>query len=204
MAPEKERQMMKNSVVCIFMTTGLAASAAVAQHDHGGDYIVAVDASGALAIEGDFDEPRELPAFSQGGINGWFGDDPGFTNLDEDEPDEGLFMLGNGADIYFELVSLDPAVKVYTPLFDPMNPGDAFALGGSSFDEHPFWHIDSDDAAFDPNQTVWNVSWQVVDLGSTGYADSTVFTTQLTNIPAPGALTLAGGLSVLGMARRRR
>lgn len=195
---------MTRSSVFFLLAAGLAATPADAQHDHGGDYIVAVDASGALAIEGDFDEPRELPAFNQNGINGWFGDDPGFTHLDEDEPDEGLFMLGNGADIYFELVSLDPAVKVYTPLFDPMTPGDSFALGGSSFDEHPFWHIDADDGAFDPNQSVWNVSWRVIDLGSTGYAESDVFTTQLTNIPAPGVLALAGGLGVLGMARRRR
>ena len=195
---------MTRSSVCFLLAAGLATTPAHAQHDHGGDYVVAVDASGALAIEGEFDEPRELPAFNQNGINGWFGDDPGFTHLDEDEPDEGLFMLGNGADIYFELVSLDPAVKVYTPLFEPMTPGDAFALGGSIFDEHPFWHIDADDAAFDPNQSVWNVSWRVIDLGSAGYADSDVFTTQLTNAPAPGVLTLAGGLSVLRLARRHR
>ncbi|MFG0241641.1 MAG: hypothetical protein ACF8R9_02520 [Phycisphaerales bacterium JB054] len=196
--------MMIRSSVCVLLAAGLAATPAAAQHDHGGDYVVAVDASGALAIEGDFDEPRELPAFNQNGINGWFGDDPGFASLDEDEPDEGLYMLGGGAEIYFELVSIDPAAKVYSPLFDTVNPGESFLLGGSDLHEHAFWHIDSDDAAFDPNQTVWNVSWRVIDLGSTGYADSDVFTTQLTNVPAPGVLTLAGGLSVLGMARRRR
>jgi hypothetical protein len=181
-----------------------ATGAAHAQTRDGDDYLVAIDAAGTLVIEGDFDEPRELPPFNQGGINGWFGDDPGFTNLPEDEPDEGFFTLGAGADIYFRLVSVDPALKVYDPFFELMAPGDTFAFGGSEFDEHPFWHIDSDDAAFDPDQTIWNVSWQVIDLGTTGYADSAVYTTELTNIPAPGVLALAGGLSLAGLVRRRR
>ena len=109
--PMKERYTMRQSALCILATAGLATSAAVAQHDHGGDYVVAVDASGMLAIEGDFDEPREIPEFNQNGFNGWFGDDPGFASLEENEPDEGLFMLGDGAEIYFQLVSVDPAMK---------------------------------------------------------------------------------------------
>lgn len=188
----------------IVMTALLAgAGAAFAQHDHEGDFVVGVDATGQLMVEGDFDEAAFLPPFSDGGINGWLGDDPGFTNLDEDEPDEGFFMLAAGADVYFEFVSADPAFKVYDPFFALMSPGESFALGGHEFDEHPFWHIDSDDAAFDPNQTVWNVQWRLLDLGTTGYGESQVYTSQFTNVPTPGAAVLAGVAGLAALRRRR-
>lgn len=193
---------MNRSTVSTVVMLTCAAGTALAQPHHDDDYAVGVNGAGQLAIEGDFDEAAYLPPFSDSGINGWFGDEPGFASLDVDEPDEDFYMLDTGADIYFELVSLDPAFKVYDPFFSPMSPGDSFAFGGHEFDEHPFWHIDSDDAAFDSNQEIWNVSWRVVDLGNTGYGDSPVYTSQFTNIPAPGAMLFA--LAAPAAIRRRR
>lgn len=188
-------------------TTVLTAAAltqfAAAQTRHTGDFFIGVNSSGQLAVEGDFDEAAQLPAFDDGGIHGWFGDEPGFANLDEDEPDEDFYMLADGAAISFELLSVDDAFKVYDPFFVQLAPGESFELGRHEFDEHAFWHIDSQDATFDPDQTVWSITWRVIDLGSTGYAASEVYTSQFTNIPAPGGLAPLG-LTALAFARRRR
>jgi hypothetical protein len=131
------------------MTVSCAAVAAMAcacsaQHEHD-DLVVGVTGGGVLSVEGDFDEAHYLPPFSDGGINGWFSDDPGFESLEEDEPDEDFYMLESGADVYFELIAVDPAFKMYDPSFTLLVAGDTFAFGGHEFHEHPFWHIDSDD-----------------------------------------------------------
>lgn len=179
----------------------LLSSNALAQHDD--DFVIGVTGSGMLAVEGHFDEAHLLPEFSDNGIFGWFGSQPGFASLDHDEPDEDFFMLAAGVDVHFELIATDPAFKVYTHNFDLLTPGDTFSLGGPDIHRHAFWHIDSNDPAFDPNQTIWNVSWRMIDLGTTGYADSVVYTSQFTNVPAPGVLSLAAA-GLLGMASRRR
>lgn len=189
-------------VAAIAALATLSASAA-AQHDHEGDYVVGVNGSGVLVVEGDFDEAMYLPPFS-GSVNGWLGDEPGFLSLDEDEPDEDLFVPGGGADIYFELVSADPACKVYDPFFELLSPGERFGLGGSAFDEHPFWHIDSDDPAFDPAQTEWSVAWRLVDLGTTDYAPSALYTSTFTNVPGPAWTGLAAAVGAAASRRRRR
>lgn len=180
------------------------ASVALAQpHHHDEDFVVGVSSSGVLGIEGDFDEHFELPAFDNGTFVGWLGDEPGLTNLDEDEPGEDFYMLAAGADIQFELVGTDPAMKVYDPFFNLLSPGGSFALGGNAFDEHPFWHIDSDDAAFNPGQTEWNVQFKVVDTGTTGYSDSPIYTATFTNIPAPGTALVLGALGLRAGRRQR-
>lgn len=185
----------------VLAVAGLACGASADPHDD--DFVVGVGGLGVLMIEADLDEAFYLPPFNSGGIVGWFGDDPGFVSLDEDEPDEDFYMLGVGADVWFVLVAVDPAFKVYDPFFNLMSPGDSFALGGHEFDVHPFWHIDSDDAAFDPTQSEWHATFRLIDKGTTGYGVSGDYTAAFTNVPAPGA----GALLVLGgvcAARRRR
>ncbi len=192
------RTHMMTSVLTI---AGLAFATAADPHD--GDFIVGVNGLGKLMIEADLDEAFYLPPFNAGGIVGWFGDDPGFVSLDEDEPGEDFYTLKTGADVWFVLVAVDPAFRVYDPFFNLMSPGDSFWLGGHEFDVHPFWHIDSDDASFDPTQTEWHATFRLMDLGSTGYGTSDDYRVAFTNIPSSGAgalLALAG----VGALRRRR
>ncbi|GIK18540.1 MAG: hypothetical protein AMXMBFR77_01160 [Phycisphaerales bacterium] len=192
------RTHMMTSVLTI---TGLAFAAAANPHD--GDFIVGVNGLGKLMIEADLDEAFYLPPFNAGGVVGWFGDDPGFASLDEDEPGEDFYTLKTGADVWFVLVAVDPAFKVYDPFFNLMSPGDSFWLGGHEFDVHPFWHIDSADPAFDPARTEWHATFRLIDLGGTGYGVSDDCRVAFTNVPTPGAgalLVLAGTAWV----RRRR
>lgn len=191
------------TTTAITLITAALVQTASAQTRHEGDFFIGVNGTGQLAVEGDFEDAAPLPAFDDGGIHGWFGDEPGFASLDADEPDEDFFVLADGADIYFELLSVDEAFKVYDPFFAPMAPGESFALGGHEFDEHAFWHIDSDDPAFDPNQAEWGITWRVVDHGSSGYATSDVYTSRFTNVPAPGGI-IPLALAALACTRRRR
>jgi len=184
----------------VLAVVGLAWPAA-AQHDD--DFVVGVSGTGVLTPEADLDEAFSLPPFNSGVVVGWFGSEPGFASLDEDEPDEDFFMLGVGADVWFVLVAVDPALKVYDPFFNLMSPGDSFALGGHEFDEHPFWHIDSDDAAFDPSQTEWHATFRLIDTGTTGYGASDDYRVAFTNVPAPGAVALLAPAVAAALRRRR-
>lgn len=191
--------------VMMMAAAGLGAGLATAQpHHHGEDGIVGVSGSGMLAIEMDLDEVYEFEElFSDGSLNGWISDAPGFTALDEDEPDEDFYMLGAGADIHFQLVGTsDPAMEVYNPFFDvpAMVSGESFAFGTGDFDTHPFWFLNTDAPSFDPADGVWSVDFRVIDQGSTGYADSEVFTIQFA-IPSPSG---AGVLAMAGLVATRR
>ena len=187
---------------------GSITTVAIAQpHTHGGDGIIGIDASGKLAIEMDRDEAFEFEElFASPGLNGYISDAPGFAALEVDEPDEGFFKLGAGADIHFRLVGTSgPEMQVYNPFFDvpSMGSGETFAFGaGDEFDTHPFWFLNSDLPSFDPMQQEWSVDFQVVDFGSTGYEDSDVFTIRFA-IPSPATGAVLG-LAGLGAIRRRR
>jgi len=198
--------MRKKALLTIIL--GSITTVATAQpHEHGGDGIIGIDATGKLAIEMDLDEAfifEEL--FASTDLNGYIADEPGFASLGEDEPDEGFFVLGSGADIHFRLVGTSgPEMQVYNPFFDTpsLSSSETFALGaGNDFDTHPFWFLNTDVASFDPMQEEWSVDFQVVDLGSTGYTDSDVYTVRFAlPSPATGAVL---GLAGLGAMRRRR
>jgi hypothetical protein len=185
-------------------------------HAHEGDFIVGVDGNGDLAVEADFDENFFLPAVA-GLLNGWASDDPGFLALDEDEPDEDFFRLGAGANVRVEVVSVSPAFQAWTPGFaDQLDaPGDLWTLGGPTFDEHPTWHIDSTSQSFNAQQMKWFFSFRLIDVGSTGYGPSPVYTVGFSNVdpdaPIPtmsqwslvilALLLLTGGALRFGRAR---
>ena len=175
-------------------------------HHHHGDLQVGHSATGQLNIEFDFDEPQFLPPVS-GLLNGWAGDDPGFMARHEDEADEDYYQLEPGAQIRFELVGVDPALKAYAPGFGTTlsNPGDSFVFPVDDEDilhTHLTWHIDATDPAFDPLQTVWSLDFRLADVGTTGYAASEVYTLQFTNVPEPASLGVLLA-AVLLLARRR-
>ena len=187
---------------------GSITTVAIAQpHEHGADGVIGIDATGKLAIEMDLDETFEFEElFSGSGLNGYIADEPGFTTLTEDEPDEGFFVLDAAADIHFQLVGTsDPEMQVYNPFFDTpaLGTGDTFAFGaGNDFDTHPFWFLNTDAPTFDPTKGEWSVQFRVIDLGTTGYADSDVFEARFA-IPAPASASLIGLAGVVGIRRRR-
>lgn len=185
-------------------------------HHHAGDFVVGVTGGGKLAIEADLDEQFFLPAVN-GLLNGWALDDPGFLALEEDEPAGDFYRLGAGAEVALEVLAIAPAFQAWTPGFiDTLDvAGDQWAIGGSAFDEHPTWHINSDSGSFDPAQTKWSITFRLIDMGSTGYAASEPVTVVFTNVdpdqPIPtvsewgliimALLLVTGGVLVFGRQR---
>lgn len=199
---------MKNAILmssALLAGIVVGASPAPAAHRHEGDVIIGRTGSGQLRFETDLDEIRLLDPVA-GLLTGWAGDEPGFEALTEDEPDEDLFRLGTGAQIRLEAVALDPALRVRNPLNPLMmlsSPGDQLLLGDHELHDHVIWHVDSLDPAFDPSRSVWQGTFKLVDTGSTGYADSPLFTLRFA-IPEPSTLALlvAGSLAVRRRAAR--
>jgi len=180
-----------------------AAQSARGQHAHTDDFIVGRTEAGQLAVEFDFGESQVLPAV-QGLLNGFAIDDPGFMALEMDEPEEDLFTLGEGASIVMQVVSLSPALSVWTPFFASRldQPGETWTVGGASFDEHPTWHVDATHPLFDPLGGPWSATFRLLDLGTTGYSASADYI--VTFVPEPGMLMLlsVGAISLFRRSRR--
>jgi hypothetical protein len=171
-----------------------AAPSALAGDGHGkkeeGELVIGRTESGQLAFEFEAGRRQLPPVF--GLLEGWAGDEPGVASLAKDEPKHGLFALDAGASIALEVITFDPAFRGLTPGFASIfrNPGDTWLLGAVPFDEHPYWHIDASDPAFDALETEWQAAFRFVDMGSTGYSPSDALTLQFTNIPEPASLFL--------------
>ncbi len=156
---------------------------AAAQHEHAGDAEIG-HWMGQVAVGFDGDEAFSL-AETSGILTGWAGDEPGFTTVEADEPEEELLALDAATVLVLEVVSLDPALKAHTPGFASVltATGDSWTMGSAPFDDHPVWHIDSTDPGFDPLQTVWTGVFRVLDSGPTALAPSEPFTILFTNLP---------------------
>ncbi len=161
-------------------------------HEHGGDLVIGVSSGGQLAAEFDGDESFPLE-FVDGLLRGCAFDEPGFTTLEHNEPDEDFFVLDPNAVIALEVVSIDIGFKAHTPGFADIldSIGDQWLIGAPDFDEHLVWHIDADDPAFDP-QAVFTIQFKLIDLGPTGYAESEVYTLSF-SCAAQGACCLPDG-----------
>lgn len=145
----------------------------------------------------------ELPPIN-GPLFGYGVDDPGFISIENSVM--GLDPPGPGSDLVVEVIHFDPALKAWTPGFGSVirNPGDRWDLGEAPVHEHPFWQIDSHDPAFvsPPQQTEWNATVRIIDLGSTGYGASDPLTITFTPEPAGASLIVITGL-LLGWRVRR-
>lgn len=210
---------MKIRVMSVVLAAGAAATASA---DFATDFGVAWDGTGQLAVEFNFGSIEPISNFATNGgangdFNGWFSDEPGFANFEEDEPDEGLFVVPDGTVVGFELISASPAFTVYDLTFDNVvAPGTSIELGSvqrdgmgnviSGFDDHPWWTVDVDSPGYDENVFSYDLTFRLVDLRSDGVtplAPTDDITVTFTRIPTPGTAALLG-LAGLAGARRRR
>jgi hypothetical protein len=170
---------------------------------HGEDIVVGRSGAGQLATEVPEPGPHELPPVNMF-IHGWALADPGLLNLAADEPAEDFFALASGAAVNLELLSSDPALKVWSEGFGSVltAPGNSFVIGGSQFDYHPTFHVDSHDPNFDPGVQLYSATFRLFDTGATAYMPSEPFT--LTFMPVPEPTTaLLFGVGVLGVLGKR-
>jgi len=136
----------------------------------------------AVAIGGcvPFDPRGNLGGLTptSGCFEGWSGDSPGFDAIRTESPANDSYVLAPGADIWLDIVSIDPAfVVVVPPNYDILDsPGQSARLGNYQLHKHLIWLIDSTSPAFDPTQCTWRVTFRLRDAGSTGYATSVPFT----------------------------
>lgn len=211
---------MKTRVMSVVVAAGAAATASA---DFATDFGVAWDGQGQLAVEFNFDSIEPISNFVTGGgangtFTGWFSDAPGFANFEEDEADEGLFVVPDGTVVGFELISASPAFTVYDLTFDNVvAPGTNIELGSvqrdtltgdvvSGFDDHPWWTVDVTDPAFDANVFSYDLTFRLIDLRSDGVtplAATDDITVTFTLIPAPGAAAALGLAGLAGLRRRR-
>ena len=183
---------MKTLLICGWISLAVFATGAMAGegHKHADDFVIGVSGAGDLKFESELVEEMEIVELEEvsGIINGWAGDDPGFMPLDVDEPKEDFFPMAIGAEIQLVVVALDPALKAHTPGFADVldSPGDAWTIATvttdpPAFDDHPIWHVDSDDAGLKDNQVVWSGIFKFVDVGTTGYGESEPFVLRFSN-----------------------
>lgn len=146
-------------------------------------------------------EEVSLPELA-GPLFGFGLDEPGLISLEV--PYGGLVPLPEGVEVVLEVISFDPALQGWTPGFSSTfsDPGDLWSLGSTPVHAHPFWHIDSTDAGFNPMQVEWHATFRFVDANPGGYAASDPVTVVFT--PEPAALTLmAVGAACVAWRRRR-
>lgn len=189
---------MRPAHLVVLASLFACAGTALAQHHHEGDLVVGRTSAGQLRIEFDFDEPIALPPVD-GLLKGWARDDPGFDHLEADEPDEDFLMLGSGAHIRFDVVSFAPAFQAWTPGFAAAlrNPGDSYVFpDGELLHGHLNWHIDALDPRFEPTAGPWTASFRLIDVGTTGYSPSDVYTFMFAPEPSAVALVALGALLV--------
>jgi len=183
-------------------------SAAFAQHHHEGDFVIGQ--SGAptfeIHVHGDPDilsgaEP--IPLYpGEGAFEGFFvADDPGWIGLEEDEPDEGMYLLLAGHQVSLKRISFDPGFSMFDPTAGPIleNNGSTFLF---PLDEEGFIHRHLIFAGEGEIGDTWWATFQLVDPSGL-HAASDTFTLQFVAMPEPTSLLLlVSGLAVVSLRRR--
>lgn len=156
----------------------LVATGAVVAAPHENNIHVGVTNEGVLAVEMAMDHPQALPLSIHPELHGWLGTSPAFEALVR--PDGDLNPIEEGADIHLELISIQPALRLYDHDLEEVTVGAFLHLGGAGFETHGVYHIDSDDPAYHFEQGVWQLEYRLVDEGTTGYGASAVIMQEFT------------------------
>jgi len=125
----------------------MPVTSAVAQ-THAGDLWIAVSGAGQLKLS-----PHGYPAGeavtvlgpASGLIHGWSYSSPGFDDIENDDVENDAYPLDAGANIWVEIVAIDPAFLIWKPGLTGFidEPGERIELGTTPNDihVHPVWHI---------------------------------------------------------------
>lgn len=165
--------------------TALGGASARAQH--ASDFWIG-ERGGALATSPRGVQPDlayfHLPRVDEGFLIGWTDNDPGFDHVLNADPANSIFPLFSGAQVWIQIVSMDPALILIDDAFNILElPGDRSHLGNHLLHEHFTWFIEEENPGFDPGQCVWRATFLFDDKGSTNYANSAPITVEFTNIP---------------------
>jgi hypothetical protein len=158
------------------------ASSSFAQHP--GDVWVARNSNLQLAVGGFAlaDVPTVLPP-SGGLFPGWSDNDPGFDRIVTAQPENDLFPMSAGAQVHLVVVEFDPALRAIDTGFNVIDSHDeSTLLGSASLHTHLTWNININDGAFDDEEYLWEATFVLRDMGSTGYTDSESVTLKFLNV----------------------
>lgn len=165
---------------------GVVVCVGSAAGQHAGDVWVGRHSDGQLGISG-FPVERAVTVLepTSGLLTGFSDNSTGFDRLIEAEPERDLWPLESGAQVYLEVVAIDPAFAVIDNSFQFVDPGEMTYLGNHLMHAHLTWYINSTDPGYDPEQRHWTVTLVLHDLGSTGYTASAPFVMYFTDIDRP-------------------
>ncbi|HKQ48888.1 MAG TPA: hypothetical protein VJZ71_12530 [Phycisphaerae bacterium] len=162
----------------------------------GGDVNIGIDPDSGQLVALWGGELVQLPEIN-GPLFGFGIDEPGFFTITDSVV--GLVPPEAGANLVLDVITFDDALKGWRPGFAGFfdDPGETWDIGSVPFDDHPFWHIDSNDPGFvpPPGQTAWNATFRILDTGSTGYLPSEALTVTFT--PEPTSLAILLVISAL-------
>jgi hypothetical protein len=193
MVPQEPR--LTHARRAIFIAPLVCLSAASAQEQ----LFIARDIANQLRL--DLSEPPifDVPPSGDPALPGWVTDDPSLVTLPMSIPEQGLFTLDPGADLWLQLVSADPHLHILNPVsFQPLQPGSQFHLGSPVFDAVLLWNISL------PTDEPLQATVRLFDAGPTGYLASPDYTIGFTTVPGPGWVSTAPVLISLASCRRRR
>lgn len=155
----------------------LTAGTARAHNEH---MLIGRTAAGQLtwSPEGVPDGQLTVLAFIPPGgpIEGFSAAVPGFSFVVSSSPEDDVYTLEPGANIWIEVLRIDaPLLLVETPSYEIVNdrvPMEMVIGSSSSAHAHPLWLLDTSDPAYDPSRCIWEVTLVIRDKGTTQYADS--------------------------------
>ncbi|MCG3127540.1 MAG: hypothetical protein CHACPFDD_02402 [Phycisphaerae bacterium] len=179
---------------------GTLVAAAVLVSPALADILIGQTSGGQLKMHAHADDQPFVLQPVSGLFNGWADDHPALKSVDVDDPEEDLFQLPEVAGIEVELVASDPAFRLFRDDLSEVHPGERIGLGSPDIHYHPVWLIDSDDPAFDPDQTEWHVTLRAHDVGPSGLPSSDPIVAAFTT-PEPATVLLLA--PVLMLLRRR-
>lgn len=170
---------MRFSREMIPLLATLIASTAFAQHAD--DLWIGVSADGQLRLSPQGFDPAtdivRLPP-ATGLFQGFSSNDPGFDDVEADDPENGVFRFEPGHAIGVEVLALDPALVIWNTGLSRFDVGQIAPLGttNAGIHTHLIWHINSrPPAPYDPLRTVWRATLRLVDTAG-DYAASEPFT----------------------------